>query len=73
MVSPEMFVVPRVVFTAVRDVVKRFVEDAVVEKKLVEVAFESVVFQEKVFDPENVLLLERSVEEAKVQVDVEYE
>ncbi len=62
---------PRVVFPAVRDVVKRFVEDAVVEKKLVEVAFESVVFPEKVFDPENVLLSERSVEEAKVQVDVE--
>jgi hypothetical protein len=47
---------------------KRFVLDAVVEKKLVEVAFASVVLPEKVLAPENVLLLASSVDDAAVMV-----
>ena len=48
------------------------VKSAVVEKKLVDVAFENNVLPLNVFVPENVLLSARSVEEANLQVDVEY-
>jgi hypothetical protein len=47
---------------------KRFVDEAVVEKSVVEVAFVSVTFPVNVFAPENVLVSERSDEEAAVTV-----
>ena len=47
---------------------KRFVDDAVVEKMVVVVAFASVVAPEKVFVPENVLLFASSVDDAAVMV-----
>jgi hypothetical protein len=45
---------------------KRFVDEAVVEKKLVEVALPSVTLPEKVVVPEKVLLSMRSVVEAEL-------
>ena len=46
----------------------RLVDEAVVEKRLVEVAFERVVLPVKELIPENVLSSARSVEEAAVIV-----